>query len=201
MRLSLIDAPLALAACGGGAEVAFEGSAPTWTVEGPDLRIGAIDDPDYAFGRVGVLADGPDGMLYSMHPHEVEIRRWSADGAPAGTVGREGEGPGEFVRPRSIGFFGDSLWVMDSRAFRVSYFDLEGTFLGAVSPAVDIGSRETFPNDPARPERPLRDGPFYGSAPGWSQGTCRSCAACCCRGREKSGSRNSSRRLPHASCA
>ena len=38
------------------------------------------------------------------------MRRWPADGAPAGTLGRKGEGPGEFRVPYQLGFFGDSLW-------------------------------------------------------------------------------------------
>ena len=107
---------------------------------GPLVSIGAVgdtfDDPEYVFGAVQELDVGPDGLLYSRHRAEVPIRRWTRDGAAAGSVGREGEGPGEFISPDGVGFFGDSLWVMDGRAYRVSYFDLDGGFLGSVTPPV-----------------------------------------------------------------
>ena len=73
------------------------------------MRIGSVDDPGYAFGPITHLSAGPDGLLYTMHWGEGAIRRWTPDGAPAGSVGREGEGPGEFQRAAGMGFFGDSL--------------------------------------------------------------------------------------------
>jgi len=74
-RSTLIAISLSFAACGGGADFAEEGGVPTWVVEGPEVRIGAVDDSEYAFGRVRALAVGADGVLYSLHPQEVEIRR------------------------------------------------------------------------------------------------------------------------------
>ena len=141
-----------------------------WTLSEREVRIGSVDDPDYIFGPIGGLSVGPDGLLYTMHWGEGTIRRWTTDGAPAGSVGREGEGPGEFQQAVRMGFFGDSLWVWDMEAYRVSYFDLEGVFLGSVSPKVEIGSRA---ESPPRPDRPLRDGSFIGMAPMWSGGIAR----------------------------
>lgn len=73
-----------------------------------------------------------------------------------------------------MGFFGDSLWVMDRRAYRVSFFDLDGEFIGSVSPRVDMSPD---PNNPdasmPRPSRPLRDGSVHGIAPAWSDGIVR----------------------------
>ena len=128
-----------------------------WTVEGPELRIGSLDDPDYIFGQVGRVLPGPDGSIYSVHFGEGAIRRWTADGTPAGSVGRQGEGPGEFVQPALVGFFGDSLVVMDSRLYRVSYFDQAGEFLGSVSPSPNIEGPD---GTPLRLSTPLRDGTF-----------------------------------------
>ena len=137
-----------------------------WTLSGPEIKIGSVDDPEYVFGMVAGVAPGPDGSLYSLHPREGSIRRWSADGTPSGSVGRQGEGPGEFRQPMELGFFGDSLWVWDWSGYHVSYFDPEGTFLGRVSPKVDIGGPE---GSPPRPSRPFRDGTFLGIEPAWSQ--------------------------------
>ena len=141
----------------------FEGA--TWFTEGPEMRIGAVDDPDFAFSSVLGLALGPDQHLYSLHRNEGSARRWSLDGQPAGTVGREGDGPGEFRRPGKIGFFGDTLWIMDTYAYRVSFFDLDGTYFDRLGPEVDIGGVD---GSPPRPESPLRDGTFMARAPGWS---------------------------------
>ena len=147
----------------GPASGAFTGDP--WTLSGPDVKIGSVDDPLYVFGMVAGLVPGPDGSLYSLHWREGTIRRWSADGFPSGSVGRQGEGPGEFQQPTGMGFFGDSLWVWDRGGHHVSYFDPEGTFLGRVSPKVDIGGPE---GSPPRPSRPFRDGTFLGVEPAWS---------------------------------
>ncbi len=162
--------PLALAITAGCQT--DSGSAPNlfsgdpWTLSGPEVRIGSVEDPMYIFGPVANLVPGPDGLLYSLHWQESAIRRWSADGTPAGSVGREGEGPGEFQRPGGMGFFGDSLWVWDYWGFHASYFDLEGEYLGRVSPQVDVGGPQ---GSPPRPSSPFRDGTFLGREPAWSQ--------------------------------
>lgn len=136
-----------------------------WTLSGPEVTIGSTDDdPDYIFGSVIGLEFAPDGRLYSLHAREASVRRWTPDGHPDGTIGRAGEGPGEFREPWLMGFFGDSLWVWDWGS-HVSYFDLDSEFLGRVAPRVDIGSPE---RNPPRPTEPLRDGTFFGMQLPWS---------------------------------
>ncbi len=143
--------------CGADGSPRQDGFADVlWTLEGPELRIGSLDDPDYIFGPVLWVVPGPDGSVYSLHVGEA-IRRWTAEGAPAGSVGRQGEGPGEFIQPGFVGFFGDSLVVMDYRLYRASYFDLAGEFLGSVSPSLNIAGAD---GTPLRPWTPLRDGTF-----------------------------------------
>jgi len=138
-----------------------------WTLSERELRIGSVDDPDYLIGFVVGMALGPDGLLYTLEWGEGSIRRWTAEGEPAGTIGRKGEGPGEFEEPTDLGFFGDSLWVWDMDAYRVSYFDPDGEFLGSASPTVNFGSAGPG-QSPPRPGTPLRDGTFIGTSPRWS---------------------------------
>lgn len=154
---------------GGGAASHLD--APPWRVTGPEIRIGSVDDPAYAFSYVRALAVGPDGTAYTLHRNEGAVRVWSPDGQPVDTIGGKGDGPGEFQTPFALGFFGDTLWVMDLRAYRASYFTADGEFLGTAAPLVDIGG--TLAASPPRPERPLRDGTWYGVSPAWSDGIAR----------------------------
>ena len=144
---------------------AFEDNV--WTLSERELRIGSVDDPEYIIGFIGDIALGPDGLLYTLEWGEGSVRRWTPDGQPAGNIGRLGEGPGEFEQPTDLGFFGDSLWVWDMDAYRVSYFDLDGAFLGSVSPKVEFGGPG---GAPPRPGTPLRDGTFVGTSPMWAHG-------------------------------
>jgi hypothetical protein len=148
--------------------------AEAWSVEGPRLSIGSVDDPAYAFQSVAALAMSPAGVLHSLHRNEATIRRWDAAGKPLDALGRSGEGPGEFDTPSALGFFGDSLWVFDRGAYRVSYFDSAGTFLDVIVPRVDISANPDNPGGSmARPSLPLRDGSFYGVEPAWSDAIAR----------------------------
>lgn len=170
--VAILLALLPLGACGGGE--GGEGGSwgdRSWQLEGPDLRIGSVDDPDYAFGYIQDLAVGPDGRIYTLHRQPGEVLRWTPDGLPDGEVGREGEGPGEFRNPWQLGFFGDSLWVMDSRTVRVTYFDGDGTLRGTRNLPLEMepADPEEPWKSPPRPDRPLRDGTFYGNAPAWSR--------------------------------
>lgn len=169
-RLALVlTVGLSFAACAEARTEPGLEELPVATAE-REVRIGSIDDPDYAFGTVSDVAVGPDGDIYSLHSQENLIRRWTAEGVAAGTIGRTGEGPGEYTSPRSLGWRGDSLWVFDTRMYRVSFFDRAGTFLSALSPRVDLGSGTTRSDGgyPARPEALLADGNVLAVTPGFS---------------------------------
>jgi len=133
-----------------------------WTLSDRETTIGSVDDPDQVFDPIAHMALGPDGLLYTTHPGEGVVRRWTAGGVPAGSLGRRGEGPGEFQYPYMLGFHGDSLWVWDVLANRANYFDLAGGFLGSVSSRPSQGSGG---GPLLRPVAPLRDGTFMGLTP------------------------------------
>ncbi len=155
---------LFLAGCGSEPSSGPGGDGPVaLRLAGPDLRIGSVDDPAYAFGPVGAMTPGPDGRLYSLHRGEAAVRVWDADGRPAGTVGRAGDGPGEFRFPSRLGFFGDSLWVVDGANRRVSFFDPHGAFVGSELPQVrGFQPGELSGEAPANPWLPRRDGTWWG---------------------------------------
>lgn len=166
---------LAVAACAGGdTEAGDPFEAPPWRLE-PGVRIGSVDDSATSFSFVQAVAVAPDGGVISLHAQEAALRRWTPTGEPAGTIGREGQGPGEFARPYRMGFFGDTLWVMDLDTYRVSYFGSDGAFFGSLSPPWKMGqvSGGQQAESPPRPTAPLRDGSFYSVVPAWSDAIAR----------------------------
>ncbi|HEX9692943.1 MAG TPA: 6-bladed beta-propeller [Gemmatimonadales bacterium] len=132
-----------------------------------ELRVGSPDDPETAFTWFRELEVGPDGTIYTGHPQEYQIRMHDAAGRFLGTIGRKGEGPGEFTGVGTMAIVGDTLWVIDDGLYRFSFFDLEGQFLGTRRIPIDLG--ETRTNLPPRPRGLLRDGTITGSPPAFSR--------------------------------
>jgi len=112
-------------------------SAPLWQPgEGwrlaaePDLVVGSVEGRDGDdFGRVRTLVALSDGRIVVGDDGAHRLRMFSAEGSPVGTVGREGDGPGEFGGIRMIRRFGgDSLAVFDWSNARLTW----------VSPELDV---------------------------------------------------------------
>jgi hypothetical protein len=61
------------------------------------------------------------------------VLQLDSTGALRQILGREGRGPGEFVRPASMGWRGDSLWVEDWGLMRVTLFDTVGAGFSSFS--------------------------------------------------------------------
>jgi hypothetical protein len=156
---------LGLAACLGDLtrEGGFGGMA---LVAVEELRVGSPDDPELAFTWFRDLEVGPDGTIYTVHPQENTIRVHDSAGAFLRTIGRAGQGPGEFESPGPLGMLGDTLWVLDYGTYRFSFFDLAGNLLGSRRIPIDLW--ETPEERPPRPLGLFSDGSIYGSPPAWS---------------------------------
>ncbi|MEN8376047.1 MAG: 6-bladed beta-propeller [Gemmatimonadota bacterium] len=96
------------------------------------LRVGSLDDPDYALTWFSMVEVGPDGRIYTLHPMEQVVRAFSPDGALEFVIGGRGEGPGEFLRPFEMGRISDTLWVNDNANNRFTLFSLAGELIGSV---------------------------------------------------------------------
>ncbi len=95
---------LLLALAGGGSATAQEqvmnpAKAPSGveTIELEEMwRVGGWDDEDVLFGVITSIISDDTGNIYMLDSQLNEVQVYSPDGEYLNTIGREGEGPGEF---------------------------------------------------------------------------------------------------------
>lgn len=159
---SRIVALVLLAACGEGAPdgQGTEGGDALPVLEPTVVgRIGSVDDLEQALTSVGQVLIGPDERLYVLQPSDDQIRMYGVGGELVGTIGRSGEGPGEFGFPSRIGFRGDTLYVVDQGLDRVTFFDPDGAMRGSMQWATEMmRTEEGVTYLPTVPEVRLDDG-------------------------------------------
>lgn len=93
---------------------------------GEDLNIGK-EDEDYLFYRVrGISLDSEDN-IYVVDSGNYRIQKFDRNGKYQQTIGRKGEGPGEFRRPLGISFNSeDNIYVREFRKMHI--FNTIGEF-------------------------------------------------------------------------
>lgn len=127
-----------------------------WKLE-EQVRIGSLDGSD-ALNEVRSLGVAPNGEIYITQFLRGDITVFSPEGDLLRTLGRSGQGPGEFERaPSRVTWHGGALWVSDQ--FRLQSFDAEGR------PDAFIRFQVPFPEESARytPDLPLADGTLWGN--------------------------------------
>ena len=92
---------------------------PTWRAD-EDLRIGSMDGGPSAFGSVIDVEVNGRGDIFVLDGQAAQIPVFTAQGGFLRTLGRRGQGPGEFQSFREAGWKGDTLWVVDPQASRVT---------------------------------------------------------------------------------
>ena len=87
-------------------------------------------DDNFAFNSpLDVVLDAP-GNIYVLDAGNQRVQKFSPDGRYLATIGRKGQGPGEFMYPRSLDV--DSLgrlYVLDNDQKRVEVFTTNGRFV------------------------------------------------------------------------
>src|SRR6185436_3773336 len=61
-----------------------------------ELRIGNAADPKLGFSSIGSVAVDREGNVYAFEVQAAEIRVFTPAGRALRTIGRRGDGPGEF---------------------------------------------------------------------------------------------------------
>ena len=109
-------------------QVAAWGTGDAWTVDPtPILDIGTLSgDPDYQLFRVSGVARLSDGSI-AVATGDPMVRLYDPDGVFVRSVGRDGDGPGEFRSLASLQRLnGDALFAWDSRLRRGTLITPEG---------------------------------------------------------------------------
>lgn len=88
--------------------------------------VGELDGPG-SVGRPAAVARASDGSLWvSSEESNSEIAVFAPDGTYLRTIGRRGEGPGEFLAIGEIAAVGDSMLVFDVRNRRATMVEVSG---------------------------------------------------------------------------
>lgn len=136
---SVLLCTLLLVSCGGTGN---EEGASEWTVaEGAatlDRDLFVSEGEDFYFGEIPDVDVASDGRMYVLDWEAYHVKVLAPDGTLRQTIGRKGEGPGEFEVPRDLVVArGDSLYVLDSRRSRISVFTPTGAFAYSVQAEVE----------------------------------------------------------------
>ena len=93
-----------------------------------EVRIGGlVDSPDYLFSEIFAIAGRPSGITYVLDTHPYSIREYDPNGRFVRSIGREGEGPGEYLSPLGLSAMSQGqLAVWDQRTRRISIYGSDG---------------------------------------------------------------------------
>jgi len=84
------------------------------------------------FGQISSFAVDPNGNIYVLDYKANHIQKFNAKGEFIKTIGKKGQGPGDFNSPLDIEIVKDKLIVWDSMNMRISALDLDGTFIKSI---------------------------------------------------------------------
>jgi hypothetical protein len=144
--------------------VRSHGEPPEWALD-TLFAIGgaAATDTTAQFGRVVSVAQDPAGRLYIADQMLSTVRQYAADGTYMRTIGRGGQGPGEYARPAGLALLGDTLMIVDPGNVRIGLFR-DGAWAGQWPyPAISGSGSWAFQAGPAEAViRSYRTGPDGG---------------------------------------
>lgn len=96
-----------------------------------DLKIGNEEDENYQFYRVRDVALDSHLYIYILDAGNHRVQKFDKNGNYLQTIGRKGQGPGEFVRPSNVFINSqDNLYVSEGR--RIQIFNSSGNFMKSI---------------------------------------------------------------------
>ena len=103
-----------------------------------ELSIGKVEgEEEYMFSRILDIDVDGDGRIYVAEGAYAHIRIFDESGKYLKSLGRKGQGPGEFQMPIYVQVTPQNeIMVHDYMAFRLSFFSMDGNYLRQISTAV-----------------------------------------------------------------
>ena len=100
-----------------------------------ELSIGEVGGrEEYMFSEIGTLAVDDEERIYVSDRKETHIKVFDKDGVYLMTIGRKGQGPGEFERISGMQITHQKeLLVFDMRTRRISFFTVDGKLIETLS--------------------------------------------------------------------
>ena len=92
-----------------------------------DLEIGNDEDPNHQFYSVAGIALDSEQNIYVLDSGNHRVQKFDKDGYYLLTIGREGEGPGEFMRLYSVYIDDEDIIYLSDRR-RIQIFNNEGAY-------------------------------------------------------------------------
>jgi len=91
-----------------------------------ELALGGETAEGYVFASIGSIAVGGDGTIFALDNKDKAVKAFDREGKFLRTIGKAGQGPGEFMLPMSIHWMEpDELAVVDPRR-RILVFKADG---------------------------------------------------------------------------
>lgn len=91
----------------------------------------SLPEGEFFSGITSIAVDN-SGSVYVCDVDANNIRKFNAKGEFLKTIGKEGQGPGDFNRPLKIEIVQDRLVVWESGNMRISILNLDGDFIKSI---------------------------------------------------------------------
>lgn len=98
-----------------------------------DLSIGNEEDENYAFYRIGMPVVDSEGNIFVLDSGNFRIQKFDRNGKYLQSIGRQGQGPGEFERPSTLYLDSDNNIYVEDSGGKVHIFNKGGEFKNAVT--------------------------------------------------------------------
>jgi hypothetical protein len=94
-----------------------------------ELSIGEAEGrEEYMFSTIMSMAVDDAGRIYVLDRKEIHVKVFDRNGTYIRTIGKKGQGPGEFTLPSSVSITRQNELVVDDFRSRLVFFSLEGEF-------------------------------------------------------------------------
>ena len=106
-----------------------------------EISIGALDGPqEYLFGDISEVAIGADGSIYVFDRQAPALRKYDARGRYVHTLGRRGQGPGEYLKGGGLAVHPDGrVMLWDSGTWRINVYSPAGESIATWSTPSGVG--------------------------------------------------------------